>query len=255
MGAGVIAGLGKWLNFALNNDTLVFDHIKTFPPGVEMCFTRSLLSLLFCAMTALPAAAQEDLSVEDLVEMWNKQKEVFHEAQSNGLGKTRGLELITIDDPGAGTSAAETGASVTATAQPSPTDPNEPLAATGETVQPVVFGQLDPDLQVNLQINFGFDSAALADTEKPKLQKICQAMQQSKVQLFRIVGHTDTAGTDEYNERLSVLRAKEVVRYLVEDCGIPAARLETMGMGERFPFNEQDPQADENRRVEFQALS
>lgn len=218
---------------------------------------------------ALPAAAQNDLSVEDLVGLWSKQKEVFNQAESNPLGKTRGLELVTIDDQGAVQGSApaqpEAGASVvmaptpadtgTATAATVPTDPNRPLTAAPESVQPVVFGQLAPELQVNLQINFGFDSAALADEEKPKLQKICEAMKQSDVEVFRIVGHTDTAGSDDYNERLSVLRANEVVRFLIDDCGISATRLEALGMGERFPFNADNTRADENRRVEFQAIS
>lgn len=214
--------------------------------------------------TAIPASAQNDLSVDELVGLWDKQKTLFHEAQTNGLGKTRGLELVTIDNQAEVAAKPETGASVTAaptepaapTVATAPMDPNQPLAvAATEAVKPMVVGQLAPELQVNLQINFGFDSAALADDEKPKMQKICDAMDQSDVQVFRIVGHTDTAGSDEYNERLSVLRANEVVRFLVDDCGISADRLEALGMGERFPFNADDTRADENRRVEFQAIS
>lgn len=224
-------------------------------------------ALIWTVASAIPAAAQDDLSVDDLVTLWGKQKQMFHEAEANPLGKTRGLELVTIDDPdsAAAVPAATTealpdaGASISATIAATPevatTDPNKPLTAGPETVQPVVFGQLAPELQVNLQINFGFDSAALADTEKPKLQKICDAMKQSDVKVFRIVGHTDNAGSDEYNERLSVLRADEVVRFLTDDCGITATRLEALGMGERFLFNATNPRADENRRVEFQAVS
>ncbi|SDE47206.1 Outer membrane protein OmpA [Paracoccus isoporae] len=211
------------------------------------------------AAIASPALAQDDLSVEDLVGLWSKQQEVFREAQSNGLGKTRGLELVTIDDAGAEAAQPAAGAVLSTT----PADQQIAGAAgtsdpamtdAPETVQPVVFGQLDPELQVNLQINFDFDSAALAETEKPKMQKICEAMKLSDVGVFRIVGHTDTAGSDAYNERLSIMRAEEVVRYLVDECGVDSARLESTGMGERFPFNRENPQADENRRVEFQAI-
>lgn len=212
--------------------------------------------------TAIPASAQNDLSVDDLLGLWDKQKTLFHEAQTNGLGKTRGLELVTIDNQDEVAAQPESGASVTtaptvvAAPTDTPTDPNQPLTvAATDDAKPMVVGQLAPELQVNLQINFGFDSAALADDEKPKMRKICDAMKQSDVQLFRIVGHTDTAGTDDYNERLSVLRANEVVRFLVDDCGISAERLEALGMGERFPFNAENTRADENRRVEFQAVS
>lgn len=115
--------------------------------------------------------------------------------------------------------------------------------------------QLPKDQQVNIQISFDFDSAALRADQKPKLATLCQVMQGIDVQLFRIVGHTDAAGSADYNQRLSLLRAEEVKRHLVGDCGIAATRLEAVGVGEQFPYNEQNPRADENRRVEFQALS
>lgn len=216
---------------------------------------RFMLTLPIAALggilAAAPVVAQDGLSVEDVLEVWQKQRAAFHEVETSGLGRTRGLELVTID----GTTAPAASDKVSVTAGSAPTDPNRPLTPAGEQVQPVVFGQLAPELQVNLQIRFAFDSAALSDDQKPKLDKICQAMEQSDVHLFRIIGHTDASGSQEYNQRLSVLRAREVASYLVEDCGIAATRLETMGMGMRFPFNAQDPRADENRRVEFQALS
>lgn len=237
---------GKLLHSDAGHDTLMVEHIKPFPCGIIM---RPLFcAVLFSVATALPAIAQDNLSVDDLINLWGKQKTVFHEAQSNGLGKTRGLELVTVDD-----AAPATGASVTET--PGVSDPNRPLTGPAETAQTVAFGKLAPELQVNLQINFAFDSATLSEQEQPKMQKVCTAMTRSDVRLFRIVGHTDTAGSDAYNERLSLLRAKEVVRYLVDECGITPQRLEAMGMGKRFLFNTSNPRADENRRVEFQALS
>ncbi len=122
-------------------------------------------------------------------------------------------------------------------------------------MKPVMFGQLEPELQVNVRIEFDFDSAVISDTQKPKLAQLCEAMKPCDISLFRIAGHTDTSGTDAYNEKLSLLRAKEVKRYFVNECGMSPTRLEAIGLGERFPFNKDDPKAAENRRVEFQALS
>ncbi|WP_299560404.1 OmpA family protein [uncultured Sulfitobacter sp.] len=203
-------------------------------------------ALAFSSLLAAPLAAQEDLSVEELTRLFERQKEAFNEATTNGLGQSRGLKLVTVEDA----TAAQGSTTVTAQADPTPTDPNKPIAAT-----PVVFGKLDPELQVNLRITFGFDSAALSDAEKPKLDKMCQVLRQSDINLVRVVGHTDTSGSAQYNERLSMLRAQEVARHLTESCGIAAERLQTIGMGERFPANPADSRADENRRVEFQALS
>lgn len=117
------------------------------------------------------------------------------------------------------------------------------------------YVELASEDQVNVQIRFDFDSAALRDDQKPKLATLCQAMQSADIRLFRIVGHTDAAGAAAYNDTLSLLRAQEVKRHLVSDCGIAEDRLEAVGVGERFPLDKADPRADENRRVEFQALS
>ncbi len=220
--------------------------------------TRLFAAALLTVGISFPLSAQEDLSVDELMSLFERQREVFQEAEASGNGATRGLKLITVEESAnnasdtvdvstettaeaASEGGTQSGAEVIQTAS----DPNAPL----------VFGQLDPELQVNLQIKFGFDSAALSSEEAPKLEKMCQVLQRSNINLVRIVGHTDTSGTEAYNERLSILRAEEVARHLVDNCGIDPARLETLGMGERFPYNSDDPRADENRRVEFQALS
>lgn len=199
--------------------------------------------------------AQEELSVERMLDLWQKQKQEFSAARSDGLGKTRSLTLFTVDDGKTEPATADAGVTVGTRASNAPAEPATPVSTDTEPDAPLVIGRLAPELQVNLKIEFGFDSAALSDDQKPRLDLICQAMRQSDVNQFDIIGHTDTSGADDYNERLSVLRAQEVTRYLVEDCGIDAARLRAIGMGERFPFNTTDPKAEENRRVEFQALS
>lgn len=210
-----------------------------------MRFAFPAVITAFCLLSH-PALAQEDLSVDELTQLFMRQKEAFSAARDNPLGQARGLKLVTVEDA----AAAAPAATVTAQSDTETRDPNKPL-----TAQPVVFGQLDPELQVNLRISFGFDSAALAEAEKPKLDKICQVLKQTDIELIRIVGHTDTSGSEEYNERLSTLRAEEVARHLTQSCGIAPGRLQTIGMGERFPANAADSRADENRRVEFQALS
>lgn len=213
----------------------------------------AIVTVLCAAVLATgPAMAQDDLSVERVLDLWQQQKQEFSAARSGGLGKTRALTLVTVDDDRTEAAAADT-VVTTGTGTRATDRPAEPVSAEYEA--PMVVGRLDPELQVNLRIRFGFDSAALSDDQKPRLDLICRAMQQSDVNRFDIIGHTDTSGPDTYNERLSVLRAQEVARYLVEDCGIGADRLRAIGMGERFPFNTADPKAEENRRVEFQALS
>ncbi len=114
---------------------------------------------------------------------------------------------------------------------------------------------LDPSAQVNFQIKFAFDSAALEENEAAKLVNLCEVMKTSDIAQFKIIGHTDASGTDSYNQNLSLLRAEEVKRHLVEDCGVPDGKLVAVGVGEAFPLDPNDPKADVNRRVEFQVGS
>lgn len=130
-----------------------------------------------------------------------------------------------------------------------------PASSGPAALTPVIFGDFAPELQVNLNIEFAFDSASLQTDHTPIMNQMCAVMKLSDINLFRIVGHTDAAGTAEYNQTLSQLRAEEVRRYLVNDCGIDSKRLEAVGLGEQFLSNRQDPKAAANRRVEFQALS
>lgn len=233
---------------------------------------RLLLALAAALLAAAPALAQ-DLTDDELLQLFEAQREAFLAARAGGLGATRGLELVTVDDlttepelqaePSAQTDlsqpAAPDGSTApdvagadggTALAEAEPLAP--PAAPDG---QAVVFGQLAPELQVNVRVTFPFDSATLTDDQIPKLRQLCAVMGQSDIGLFRIVGHTDAAGTDAYNERLSLLRAEEVERWFVTDCGLAPSRLEAVGMGERFLKDPADPRAPDNRRVEFQALS
>ncbi|MGB5556682.1 MAG: OmpA family protein [Paracoccaceae bacterium] len=174
-------------------------------------------------MLTLPAAAQSesDLTAEQLEALFATQK-------------TRGLVIA----PSTETTTATTGATAV-----------EPATSAADYVE------LAKDEQVNVQVSFDFDSAALREDQKPKLATLCEVMKKVDVQVFRIVGHTDASGSASYNERLSLLRAEEVKRHMVTECGLPESKLQAVGVGEQFPFNAAEPRADENRRVEFQALS
>lgn len=114
---------------------------------------------------------------------------------------------------------------------------------------------LDPSAQVNFQIKFAFDSAALETGEADKLTTLCEVIKASDIPTFSIIGHTDASGSDTYNQNLSLLRAEEVKRHLVDNCGVPTEKLVAQGVGEAFPLDPNDPRADVNRRVEFQVGS
>lgn len=189
---------------------------------------------------AAGSAFAQDYNAAQLRELFAKQRA----AVSQGLGQTRGLRIVTQE------SASSTGATLAGEA-----DVSSPAGAIASTGVPMQAVSMPKDTQINLRISFDFDSAALKPSEQAKLAPMCEAMATSDVQVLRIVGHTDSSGSDAYNQSLSQLRAEEVARHLVESCGIDPSRLQTMGLGKRMPLNPDNPRGDENRRVEFQALS
>jgi outer membrane protein OmpA-like peptidoglycan-associated protein len=150
-------------------------------------------------------------------------------------------------------------ASTTLSAAPARTDPaGSPVAMTAQEEISAIAAAYRPvpeELRVDIQIQFEFDSAVLRDTERAKLDTVCGAMKDSDIELFHIFGHTDAAGSASYNLTLSQLRADEVRRYLVSNCGIDAGRLKAIGVGKEHLLDAANPRAPENRRVEFQAIS
>ena len=194
--------------------------------------------VFLAAALALPAAAQE-LSDSELTQRLIAQREAV-------LGKSRGLVLTTVN-PAQEATAGALPPPVTAAAAPEMTP--EAVKSTA------VYVDMPEEDRVFVQVTFAFDSAALAETQKPNLRQICKALDAANVGVLRIVGHTDAAGPAPYNQKLSVLRAEEVKRFFVNDCGIAVDRLQAVGVGEQFPFDDANPLADDNRRVEFQAIS
>ncbi|WP_051521284.1 OmpA family protein [Rubellimicrobium mesophilum] len=231
---------------------------------------------------------------EEIGSRWLAQRDGVHAAVDLGAsrsldpdGATRGIEvvhvqnLMTTSDSPVDESAAsipeseDEGPTTQAQAPAQPQSDGVPDAegsggvAAGEEVvvaaasPPTLDANLGPDavvviptgIRVDVHIGFAFDSAALADDQLPKLEQLCRVMKGSPINLFRIVGYTDAAGSEDYNEQLSFLRAQEVRRYLVSTCGLSPDRLEAVGLGERFLIDPSNPDAAENRRVEFQALS
>jgi outer membrane protein OmpA-like peptidoglycan-associated protein len=92
----------------------------------------------------------------------------------------------------------------------------------------------------------------LTGESKADLQRILSALKQRPVPDVMVIGHTDTVGGAESNDRLSAQRAERVKGFLVE-IGIPAGRIQTAGRGERellipTPSNVEEPR---NRRVEI----
>lgn len=101
-------------------------------------------------------------------------------------------------------------------------------------------------------VNFDFDSSNLTSVAKTNLNKLAEVLKNNPDTNINIYGHTDSRGTDEYNQSLSERRANSVVSYLVS-LGLAKSRLYAMGVGEREPVADNNTEAGraKNRRVEF----
>jgi len=84
-------------------------------------------------------------------------------------------------------------------------------------------------------INFDFDKSNIKSEFAPVLDEAAQILQDNPNVNVTIEGHTDSIGSDAYNQRLSERRAKSVKQYLVSR-GVDAGRLDTVGKGESEPI-------------------
>jgi OOP family OmpA-OmpF porin len=73
------------------------------------------------------------------------------------------------------------------------------------------------------------------------------------VEIVIATGHTDSVGTDAYNQKLSERRANSVKEYMVSK-GVPAAKITTLGKGETQPVatNKTKEGRAKNRRVDIE---
>ncbi len=101
-------------------------------------------------------------------------------------------------------------------------------------------------------VNFGFDSSELTAVGKMNLDKLATVLINNPDTNINIYGHTDSKGTDAYNNSLSDRRAASVKAYLSSK-GVGTSRMMTMGVGEKDPIASNDTEAGraDNRRVEF----
>lgn len=91
-------------------------------------------------------------------------------------------------------------------------------------------------LRLASDILFDFDSAAIRPDAAAELRKVAHVIRQKAAGEVRIVGHTDSKGTESYNLKLSQDRAFAVTRWLAENEGIPMSLMAARGMGESEPI-------------------
>lgn len=97
---------------------------------------------------------------------------------------------------------------------------------------------------------FEFNSAQLTSFGLKVVDEYVKALKDPQLNAFsfRVVGHTDGVGSDQYNDELSRKRAQTVRNYMVAH-GVDPMKLDITGMGKRELKNRDNPASAENRRV------
>ena len=105
-------------------------------------------------------------------------------------------------------------------------------------------------------ITFDYDRFDIKPQFEATLNEVARTLQTYNQTYVDVLGHTDTTGTAEYNQGLSVRRAQSVANYLVSH-GVASARIATRGYGESAPlYSPDDTEAKRaaNRRVEIKIV-
>ncbi|MBY0455182.1 MAG: OmpA family protein [Burkholderiaceae bacterium] len=102
---------------------------------------------------------------------------------------------------------------------------------------------------------FDFDKAVLKPAGKAKLDDLITKVKGVNLEVIIAVGHTDSVGSDAYNQKLSIRRSEAVKAYLVSK-GIDKKRVYTEGKGEKQPVadNKTKEGRAKNRRVEIEVV-
>jgi len=142
---------------------------------------------------------------------------------------------------------------VPAPAAPAPAP--APAAAPAPAPAPAVVAPQTEKVSYAADAFFDFDKAVLKPEGKAKLDDLAEKVKGLNLEVIIAVGHTDSVGSDEYNQKLSVKRADAVKAYL-NGKGIDASKVYTEGKGEKQPVadNKTKEGRAKNRRVEIEVV-
>ena len=143
----------------------------------------------------------------------------------------------------------ENGKCVAPPAPPAAMAPEAPAAA---VVAPVPTAE---KVSYSADAFFDFDKAILKPAGKASLDELSGKLGDMNLEVIIAVGHTDSVGTDAYNQKLSIRRAEAVKAYL-KGKGIEETRIYTEGKGESQPKadNATAEGRAQNRRVEIEVV-
>lgn len=117
--------------------------------------------------------------------------------------------------------------------------------------------------RLTIHVKFDFDKSIIRKTEEAELNKAIDFVRKYPDADIELEGHTDSKGTEQYNQKLSERRTDAVMHYLIKEGGVDKTRISAKGYGETRPIapNKTEDGKDnpegraENRRVEVIIIS
>jgi OOP family OmpA-OmpF porin len=142
-------------------------------------------------------------------------------------------------------------APATPVAPPPPAAPAAP-ATPAEPPKPAPAA-VKQSITIQAEALFDFDKSVVKPTGKKSLDDAVASMAGIDLELVIAAGHTDSIGTEVYNQKLSERRANAVKAYLVSK-GVPDSKITTLGKGETQPVatNKTKEGRAKNRRVDVE---
>ena len=150
----------------------------------------------------------------------------------------------------AGTPAAPAPAAPAAPSQPAaPAAPEAPAP----TPAPAAPSSVRQSVVIQADALFDFDKSVVRPDGKKAIDEALGKLNGVDIEMVIATGHTDSIGTERYNQKLSERRAAAVKAYLVSK-GIPASKITTIGKGETQPVatNKTAAGRQKNRRVDIE---
>jgi OOP family OmpA-OmpF porin len=107
--------------------------------------------------------------------------------------------------------------------------------------------------RTEIHVNFDTDKAEIRKADLPELQKAVEFVKHYPDTKILVVGHTDSTGSEAYNQKLSERRANAVKKYLVDSGHVKVDMITSEGRGETEPIadNKTKEGRFKNRRVEI----
>ncbi len=111
--------------------------------------------------------------------------------------------------------------------------------------------------KITLMIHFDIDRSNIRKSDEAELNRGIDFVKKYPGSKVRVEGHTDSAGTDKHNQKLSERRAEAVKNFLVQEGAVDASKITSAGYGEARPVasNKTEQGRAQNRRVEILILS